>query len=184
VALDIEDLAGTPEPEAVARACAEHEAARPFDLAAELPWRMRVLRVGVQCHWILFTCHHIVWDGWSAAIFARELSALYRAARSGDVDPLPPLPIQYADYAVWQREWLQGAVLDEQLAYWRQALAELPTLELPLDYARPAQPSHRGERIAFTIEAELTQALRRLARSENATLFMTLLAAFDVLLYR
>ena len=114
----------------------------------------------------------------------RELSSAYAAFVSGQRADLPRLPIQYADYAVWQREWLQGEVLEQQLAYWREKLAELSTLELPTDRPRPPVPSYRGAQVAFDLPAPLTQALKELSRREGATLFMTLLAAFQVLLHR
>ena len=117
-------------------------------------------------------------------VFAQELSALYGAYSSGKPSPLPELPVQYADYAVWQRTQLQGEALKERLAYWKQTLADLPVLELPTDRQRPAAPSYRGGRVAFELGEELTRALKDLRRREQTTLFTTLLAAFQVLLYR
>ena len=133
---------------------------------------------------MLLTLHHIVTDGWSSGVLSRELSALYAAHCRGEARGLPALPVQYADYAVWQREWLQGEVLEQQLAYWKPALADLPALELPTDRPRPAIASFRGERIDFEIDEALTRRIKESAAREGATLFMTLLAAFQVLLYR
>ena len=135
-------------------------------------------------HLLLLNVHHIVSDGWSMGVLWRELSSAYNAFVSGHAPDLPGLPIQYADYAVWQREWLQGEVLEGQLAYWKEKLADLSTLELPTDRPRPPVPSDQGAHLTFDLPAPLTQALKELSRREGATLFMTLLAAFQVLLYR
>ena len=129
--------------------------------------------------------HHIVTDGWSLGVFIHELSALYQAFSTGRPSPLAELPIQYADFAAWQREWLQGAVLEEQLGYWQQQLAGAPgLLELPTDRPRPAVQSFRGASVAFGLEAELTHGLKALSQRAGVTLFMTLLGAFMVLLAR
>jgi amino acid adenylation domain-containing protein len=185
-ALPVEDLAGLAmdEREAQARRRAEDESARPFDLQRGPLFRARLLRLGPQEHWLLMMTHHIVFDRWSAAVLARELSALYRAFSRGLPSPLPELPVQYADYAEWQHEWLAGERLDRLLAYWKSALAELPTLDLPTDRRRLPVPTFQGGQIEFEIGDELAGALRELSRREDATLFMTLLAAFQVLLYR
>ena len=184
--LAMEDLSALPEGErqTVGDRRAREEAQAPFDLERGPLLRVRLLRLGEQAHWLLLTLHHIVTDGWSSGVLARELSVLYGAYCRGEPSPLPELPVQYADYAVWQREWLQGAVLDEQLGYWKRALAEMPALELPADRPRPAVTSYRGGRVALELGDELTRALKELGRREGATLFMTLLAAFQVLLYR
>ena len=143
-----------------------------------------LLRLGADAHWLLFNTHHIVTDHWSNSIFSRELAALYGAFRGGLAAPLTALPLQYADFAVWQREWLQGPVLERHLDYWRRALADLPALELPFDRPRPAVASARGGRVRFTIDPTLTSALKALGLREGATFYMTLLAAFEVLLMR
>jgi len=136
-------------------------------------------------HTLLLTMHHIVSDGWSMGVFVREITALYDAYTNGRSSPLLPLPIHYADYAVWQREWLIGDILEGQIAYWRQRLSDASfVLELPTDKPRPAIQSHRGARVPVTIERTLTEAMTRLGRREGATLFMTLLAAFAILLHR
>jgi len=184
--LEVEDLSALAarEREAEAQRRAQEEAAQPFDLEHGPLLRARLLRLGESEHWLLLTLHHIVTDGWSSGVLRRELSVLYEAFRAGRPSPLPELPVQYADYAVWQREWLRGEVLEEQLSYWKQALADLPVLELPTDRPRPAVASNRGARFGFELGEDLTRELKELGRRERATLFMTLLAAFQVLLYR
>ncbi len=157
---------------------ARDEAARVFDLRRGPLLRARLLRLAAAEHVLLLTLHHIVSDRWSMGVLMSELAALY----SGE--PLPPLPLQYADYAVWQRERLQGEVLEGQLAYWRQALDELPALELPADLRRPARPFHRSGQVAVEIPPALAADLRRLGREAGATMFMTLLAAFLVVMAR
>ena len=133
---------------------------------------------------LLVGMHHIVSDGWSMGVFWRELGALYGAFSRGEPSPLAELPIQYADYALWQRRWLTGEVLEEQLGYWKEQLAELPALELPTDHPRPPVQTHRGARRSLTLPESLTQALKELSRQEGTTLFMVLLGAFQVLLSR
>jgi len=184
--LEVEDLrAWAPEErEGEARRLARAEAEAGFDLQRGPLLRARLLRLAEREHWLLVTMHHIVTDGWSWVVFWRELSLLYRAYRRGEASPLPELPLQYADYARWQRRWLQGEVLQRQLRYWKHVLAQLPVLDLPTDRIRPAWPSYRGARVAFALGRELTRSLRELGRREGTTLFMTLLAAFQVLLYR
>ncbi|MEO5727675.1 MAG: condensation domain-containing protein, partial [Byssovorax sp.] len=161
------------------------EARRPFDLAHGPILRARALRLAEDRHVLLFAVHHIASDAWSSGVFVRELGALYRAFVSGTPSPLTELPIQYADYAAWQRRWLADTALDQQLAYWRGHLAGAPgALDLPADRLRSPVPSHRGDRRSRVISRSVAQALAELARREGVTLFMTLLAAFDVLLYR
>ena len=134
---------------------------------------------------LLLSMHHIVSDGWSMGVLFRELSALYAAYREGGESPLAELPVQYADYAVWQREQLAGEVLERQLAYWREQLAGAPALlELPTDRPRPPVQTYRGATVPVELSPELLERLQALGRSEGATLFMTLLAAFQVLLSR
>ena len=147
--------------------------------------RVQLLRMAENEHVALLTMHHIVSDGWSMGVLIRELSALYKAFTSGSEPALPELPIQYADYAAWQREWLAGEVLEQQLAYWKQQLGEdLPVLALPTDYARPALPTQRGALSRLELSAATTERLKQLSRHEGVTLFMTLLAVLDVLLSR
>jgi amino acid adenylation domain-containing protein len=165
------------------------EAREPFDLEHGPLIRGRLLRLGDEDHLLLLTVHHIASDGWSMAVLADEFSALYRAyAHDGvahHVDPLPALPLQYADYALWQRGWLRGAVLQEQLAFWRDHLRDAPTLlELPTDRPRPAVQDHAGATLNFTLDAPLTRALKALGRRHGSTPYMTLLAGWAALLGR
>jgi len=161
------------------------DARRSFDLARGPLLRVKLLRLGEEHHVLLLATHHIVADGWSLGVLMHEMAALYNAFISGQPSPLPDLPVQYADYTLWQHDWLSGAVLEAQLAYWKQHLANVPlVLELPTDYPRPAIQSHRGASLPFKITADLTQQLKQLGQQEGATLFMLLLAAFQVLLFR
>jgi len=185
-ALSVVDLQALPsaEREAAAHALAVEEIRQPFDLAHGPLLRVRLLRLEEQRHVLLVSMHHIIADGWSMGIFVRELIALYTAHTQEQPTPLPELPIQYADYAVWQREWLQGDVLAEQLAYWRRQLADLPEIELPTDRPRPREQSYRGATHTVLLAPELCTELLALAQNEGATLFMLLLAAWQTLLYR
>ncbi len=179
-----EDLTALPEAEreAAARRRARAEAQRPFDLAAGPLLRASLLHLGADDHALLLTLHHIVADGWSMTVLVRELLAFYQA---GEQAPLPALPLQYADFAGWQRRWLQGEALDAQLAYWRRQLAGAPPLlELPTDRPRPAVQSFRGATYSFSLPRELADRLRALSQKAGATLFMTLLAGFQALLAR
>ncbi len=185
--LPLADLRELPERERAseARRLAEEEANRPFDLSKDLMLRARLIRLAEDEHLFVLTLHHIAADGWSMGIFWRELAALYQAFSEGHPSPLPELPVQYADYAIWQREWLQGEVLDKQLAYWKERLAGAPTvLDLPTDFPRPIVQSNRGARQDLVLGQKLTQRLQKLSRQEGVTLFMTLLAAWQVLLSR
>ena len=161
------------------------EADTPFDLGRGPLLRVRLLKLAEREHIFLCTFHHIIFDGWSSAVFYRDLSALYEAFRRGeDTTPLKALPVQYADYALWQRERLEGEELERQLAYWKSQLADAPALALPTDLARPLQPSFAGGRHSLHLGPEIASRLKELSRQENATLFMTLLAAFQLLLSR
>src|SRR5262249_10252450 len=135
-------------------------------------------------HIVQVTMHHIVSDGWSLGVLIREVSALYEAFRLGDSSPLPDPTFQYADFAAWQRDWLQGEVLREHLDYWTAQLGGLSRLELPTDRPRPPVPSGRGGERHAIIPRDVLDAVRALGREEGATLYMTLLAAFQVLLHR
>nr|QEO74315.1 condensation domain-containing protein [uncultured bacterium] len=185
--LPVTDLSGL-APDEQARRVHEltAEAARfVFDLESRPLMRAGVLRLGEEEHVLLLTMHHIVSDAWSVSVLVRELAALYEAYARGGESPLPELPVQYSDYALWQRQHLTGEVLEEQLGYWRRQLAGAPPLlPLPTDRPRPAASSFRGAAVPLTLPAELTGALRRLAQREGTTLFMTLLAAFQTLLSR
>ncbi|HVG43862.1 MAG TPA: condensation domain-containing protein, partial [Longimicrobium sp.] len=161
------------------------EAARPFDLAAGPLFRALLLRLGEDDHVLLLSMHHIVSDEWSMGVLSRELSALYEAYREGRESPLPELAVQYADYAAWQREQLEGEALERQLGYWRERLADAPALlELPTDHPRPAVQTFRGAIERVQLPAEVLEGLEALARREGATLYMVALSAFQALLSR
>jgi amino acid adenylation domain-containing protein len=161
------------------------EAQRPFDLEQGPLCRALLVRLAPADQVLLVTLHHIVTDGWSAGIFVRELSALYQAFATGQESPLPELPIQYADFALWQRRWLSGPVLAAQLDYWQRQLTSAPhVLDLPGDHPRPPVHTFHGGIEHFAVTPELTQQLKRLSRQSGVTLFMTLLAAFALLLSR
>jgi amino acid adenylation domain-containing protein len=161
------------------------EASKCFNLT-EVPLLWCILiKLSEKEHIAFFIIHHIITDGWSVGIFNNELTTLYEAFSQNKPSPLPELPIQYADFAIWQRQYLQGKVLDNLLTYWKQKLSgSLPVLKLPFDYPRPAIQTFSGKRKTFFLSADLTEALRTLSRNEDATIFMTLLAAFKTLLYR
>ena len=175
--------------EAVRTAESQHlantEARCPFDLSRGPLLRVRLLRLSSQEHMLLLTMHHILSDGWSLGIFVRELAALYEAFSAGQPSPLADLPLQYVDFALWQREWLQGEVLERQLAYWKNLLGDAPpVLELPIDHPRPALQTFRGSSYAFSLPHTLSEKLKSLSNQQEVTLFMTLLAAWQVLLFR
>jgi amino acid adenylation domain-containing protein/FkbM family methyltransferase len=173
------------ERESTVREMAAEELQHLFDLRRGPLLRVRLLGLSETEHVVLFTAHHIVTDGWSLGVLVKEVATLYSAYLEDLPSPLPELAIQYADFAHWQREWLQGEVLEEQLSYWRERLAGAPALlELPTDRARPAVQSFRGAHYSFSVPAELTGELQQLSRREGVTLFMTLLAAFQTLLWR
>ncbi|HEX9944888.1 MAG TPA: amino acid adenylation domain-containing protein, partial [Thermoanaerobaculia bacterium] len=185
--LPVIDLGGLPAAALAAEAfrLAGQEALRPFDLARGPLLRTSLLRRGEEEWTALLGVHHIVSDGWSLGVLVRELSALYAAFRRGDLSPLPELPVQYADYAVWQRQWLQGEALEVQLAWWREELAGAPTLlELPADRPRPPVQTYRGGTAGVLLDRPLAGALADLARREGTTLFMVLLAGLQALLSR
>jgi amino acid adenylation domain-containing protein len=186
VRLDVEDISGLSEVERAAEVerRAEAEAREGFDLAEGPLLRVKLLRLADDEHLLLLTMHHIIADGWSMGILVREVAALYEAHRNGIEAELPELPIQYADYAVWQREYLSGEVLEQQLSYWTKQLAGAPAvLELPTDRPRPEEQTYRGAQQEVKLSASVSEQLRALSRREGVTLYMTLLAAFDLLLY-
>ncbi|HEX6287554.1 MAG TPA: condensation domain-containing protein, partial [Herpetosiphonaceae bacterium] len=192
IALPVTDLSGLPaaDREATVQRHILAEARQPFDLAQGPLIRAALLRLhraqDGQEHVLILTLHHIIADGWSQGVLIRELTTLYRAFAVGQTDAarLPELPIQYADFAYWQRDWLQGEVLERQIDYWRQQLADLPKLHLPTDHPRGAVQTITGGRHTHTLSPPLTSALHTLSQQEGATLFMTLLAAFQALLSR
>ncbi|MEL7144094.1 MAG: amino acid adenylation domain-containing protein, partial [Cyanobacteria bacterium J06573_11] len=183
----------------------ETEAYRPFDLSQDLMLRATLIQLAPkensagnsennseknsnensEEYVLQFVMHHIASDGWSRSVFTQELTALYNAYEKGQANPLLPLAIQYADFSQWQREWLSGDRLTQQLNYWEQQLKGAPPLlELPTDHPRPLQPSYQGERVSFTLPDALAEKLRTLSKQQGVTLFMTLHAAFNILLYR
>lgn len=186
LSLPVIDLRHLPEGErgAVAQRLADEGAWQPFDLSRGPLLRASLLRLGPFAYVLLLTLHHIVADDWSMRILHEELTTLYNAFAAGLPSPLPELPIQYADYAVWQRDWLQGEALESQLAYWRRQLAGLTPLELPTDNPRPAVQSFRGASHLLKVLPPLAAALQALSQRRGVTLFMTLLAAFLTLLHR
>jgi len=185
--LPVVDLRGLPESgrEAQARRWVREEASRPFDLSRGPLLRTTLLSLREADHILLFAIHHIVSDGWSSGILIRELLALYRAFSRGEPSPLPELPIQYADFAEWQRQWLRGTVLEAQLSYWSGQLAGAPALlRLPTDRPRPAEANDKANKVTRWFSRALTRKLHALGQRRGVTLFMTLVAAFNTLLYR
>jgi amino acid adenylation domain-containing protein len=181
------DLQNLPfdEREVEAQRLATNEAQQPFDLEREPLVRVMVLQLGSSEYVFLLIVHHIIFDGWSTDVFYGELAALYEAKCTGKPLILPELPVQYADFAVWQRHWLTGEVLETQLNYWKQQLKDAPTLlELPTDRLRPAVQTFRGTHQYIALSLELSEALAELSKGTGVTLFMTLYAAFVTLLYR
>ncbi|WP_026735861.1 non-ribosomal peptide synthetase [Fischerella sp. PCC 9605] len=182
--INLEHLSGKVWEEEVKQIAAK-EAQKPFNLSKGLLVRATLLRLSEEEHVLLVTMHHIITDGWSCGVFLRELSTLYAAFSTNQPSPLSELPIQYADFAVWQRDRIQGKFLATQLNYWRQQLSgELPILQLPTDRPRPNVTTVAGAKQYFKFSKALTDALRQLSQQADATLFMSLLAAFNILLYR
>jgi amino acid adenylation domain-containing protein len=182
VELRVTDVGRLPTPEV--EKLLREESSRPFDLSSDLPLRAALLKLEAEEHILLVVMHHIASDGWSMGAFYRELSIFYEAFCRGGVASLPELPIQYADFTVWQRHWLQGEVLEKQLAYWKQQLSDIPVLDLPTDQPRPAMQTFRGARQSLALPKALSDEIQALSRREGATLFMTLLAGFQTLLHR
>lgn len=180
------DLTSVPaaQREAAARKMVQADMEQGFDLRYAPLFRVKLLRLAAEEYLLTVTIHHIVFDGWSLALLTREFSELYQAYSTGEESHLPELDVQYPDFAVWQREWLQGGVLDEQLHFWKKQLSGAAALELPRDFSRPPVMSHRGGSLKSVISAELTAKLKEVSRREGVSLFMTLLAGFDVLLSR
>ncbi|HEY9430810.1 MAG TPA: amino acid adenylation domain-containing protein, partial [Blastocatellia bacterium] len=184
--LEIEDLTGLvqEEREEKARTAMKAEAGTGFDLGRGPLLRARVLKLEEEKHLALFTMHHIVSDGWSMGVLAREVCEIYEAMAEGREASLPELEVQYADYAVWQKSYLDGRLLDDEVGYWKKRLKDAAVMELPTDRARPPAPSYRGARERVAIDNSLSEGLRRLCRREGVTTFMTLMAALKVLLMR
>ena len=187
VVMPLIDLGEYPESsrEAEARRLATEAAQQPFDLAQGPLLRTTLLRLGDNQYLFILIMHHVIADDWSHGVLFQELSVLYEAFSAGKPSPLPPLPIQYADYAVWQRQWLQGEIAEKQLSYWEKQLREMPSIhELPTDYTRPPVQTFRGARETRTLPESLVEKLKTLSRREGVTLFMTLLAVYKILLWR
>jgi amino acid adenylation domain-containing protein len=187
VPLSMVDLSALSEVQREAEAIrlANEEAQRPFNLVQGPLLRTTLLKLASEEYMLLLTIHHIIFDGWSLGVLYEELATLYQAFSTGQLSPLPDLPIQYVDFALWQQERLQGEELAGQLAYWKQHLAGAPALlELPTDRPRTASPSSQGSTYLVTLSSELNKALKTLSRQEGVTLYMTLVAAFQTLLYR
>ncbi len=187
LSLPVVDLRGLPnqEQEAEVQRRIAKDAQRPFDLSKSPLLRTTLLQLNEQTHILLLVMHHIISDGWSMGVLVHEVSTLYDAFAKGCPSPLPELPIQYADFAVWQREWLQGEVLETQQSYWKQQLrGNLPVLQLPTERSRPSVQTGQGATQFFRLTPNLSEALKILSQREGVTLFMTLLAGFKTLLYR
>ena len=183
--LPLIDLGGSREGESEAQRVLEEEARRPFDLEQGALLRTTLLRLGEREHLLVAVLHHIVADGWSAGILVREIEALYAAFSRGEASPLAELPLQYADFAYWQREHFAGGRLQKLIAYWQEQLrGSLPVLELPTDRPRVGVQTFSGRRQTRRLPVSLAERLKELSQGEGATLFMVLLAAFKVLLYR
>lgn len=182
--VDLKQLAGEKLEVEVQRR-AEEEAKTPFDLEQDLLLRVGLLRLDESEYIFLATMHHMISDGWSFKVFFQELSALYKAFSDGKSSPIPALPVQYADFAAWHRQWLQGEKLEAQRGYWKQQLSgEVPVLDLPADYPRSAAKTDRGASQSLVLSKALTEKLKIFTRHEERTLFITLLAAFKALLYQ
>lgn len=185
LSISILDLSGSAEIEQQVQQLATEEAHRPFNLTQAPLLRLTLLRLKETQFVLLITLHHIIFDGWSLGVLIREVMALYRSFLAGQPSPLPELPIQYADFALWQRQWLQGDVLNAQIDYWTHQLSgDIPVLQMPTDRPRPPVQTGRGAAQSFTLSPSLSKALKQLTQREGVTLFMTLLAAFKTLLYR
>jgi non-ribosomal peptide synthetase component F/SAM-dependent methyltransferase len=186
VPLPVVDLGGLPDEERQERLRELYrtEVSRPFDLERDQFLRPMLVRLDADRHVLVLSQHHIATDGWSLGVLLGELSVLYRAFATGWSPPLPELPLQYGDFAAWQRRWLSGSTLERQLDYWRRQLAEAPLLDLPPARARPLTRSWDGDSVPCRLPAPLVQRLRRLGDSERATLYMVLVAAFAVVASR
>jgi amino acid adenylation domain-containing protein len=181
---DLRELPGS-ERRSEAGRLIDEEARRPFDLREAPLLRATLLRLAEDEHVLMINMHHIISDDWSLGVLFREVSLLYEAFSKGNSSSLPELPIQYADYAAWQREWLAGETLEKQLSYWKEQLSgELPGLQLPADHARPTTQGFRGARQSILFPKDLSPGIKLLGQREGTTIFITLLAAFNVLLYR
>ncbi|MBW4592863.1 MAG: amino acid adenylation domain-containing protein [Brasilonema angustatum HA4187-MV1] len=184
--LEIVDLREAPQPqEEIVQRLVDTHAQEPFDLNTGPLFKAKLLQLSEQKNVLLLNMHHIISDGWSMGVFKREWEQAYAAFAAGNTPHLSPLPIQYSDYAAWQRSWLQGEVLERQENYWKQQLGDAPRLlDLPTDHPRPAQQSYQGGREEYCLSSELTQKLKTVSQKHGVSLFMTLLTAFSILLSR
>jgi non-ribosomal peptide synthetase component F len=184
VKVPVLDLSGFADREGRAREIVAAEARQPFDLSNGPLFRARLVQLEPEEYLLMFTMHHIISDGWSVGVLVREVTSLYQAFIKGETSPLRELSIQYADFSIWQREYLAGKVADDELTYWKTQLAGAPPLlELPTDRPRPAIQTYSGARHSFMLSSEASEELKALGRRESVTLFMLLLASFKVLLY-
>ncbi|MCU0546656.1 MAG: condensation domain-containing protein [Oscillatoriaceae cyanobacterium Prado104] len=182
--IDLQELPGQ-QRELQAQKLAVEDAEQPFDLEKIPLWRIKLLRLAEAEYVLIRTVHHMIFDGWSHSVFLRELGVLYEAYSTQQPSPLTELSVQYADFAHTQRQWLQGEILSSQLDYWKQQLSgNVPALELPLDYPRPTSPSYRGGCQSIELSELLTDALKKLSYQQGVSLFVTLLTAFNTLLYQ
>ncbi len=187
LAIPVYDLShlNADERERQAQSLAEKEVKRPFNLAAGPLLRVVIIKLEAEDQVVVFSLHHIISDGWSVGILIREFADFYKSMEKKESAVLPELPVQYADFAAWQREWLKGTALEEQLRYWKEKLAGAPPLlELPLDFPRPAVQTFNGGRESILLPEDLLKKMKEKSRAQNATLFMMLLALFKILLYR
>ncbi|HZF12221.1 MAG TPA: amino acid adenylation domain-containing protein, partial [Thermoanaerobaculia bacterium] len=168
---------------AEARTIMGEDAVLPFDLTTSPLFRARLFKLAADLHLLYYNVHHICYDGWSMGVFASELATIYDAFAAGRPSPLPELPVQYLDFALWQRGWLQGPVLEEQVSYWKKQLASAPPLELPTDRPRSPVRTHNGSARPLFLDKPLTEAVNGLARRESSTLFIVLTAAWKALLH-
>lgn len=184
ITIPVHSVADEPEAEREQRArnFARREAMKPFDLEHGPVWRAAIIKLGDADHVFFLCIHHVASDGWSMELLVKEFVELYEARRQGHPPVLPDLPVQYADFAVWQREWLQGEVLEEEIEYWRRQLAGLPQTDLPTDYSRKPRANSPSARQPFQLSKELTEKLKALSYGEGAMLFMTLLSALQIIL--
>lgn len=186
ISLQIADLPALPasEREAGAQELALKSINFKFDLSRDVLLRAHLLRLADEEHMLVLVTHHVISDGWSMRLLLGELVAIYTALSEGKPSPLPELSVQYVDYAYWQRQWTQGASLEESLSYWRGQLRGWTWVDLPFDHPRPAAPSLRGAQQTLDVSEALTAELKEFSRRERVSLFMTLLAAFKALLFR
>jgi hypothetical protein len=184
--LAVIDVSGLQEAkrEEAARQIARQEGHRPFDLQRGPVWRAGLIRLGEDEHVLVLCIHHIASDGWSSALLVRESVQLFESLQKGNRSPLAELKVQYADYAMWQRGWLQGEVLESQMEYWKRKLRQAPVSEIPTDKKRVEKKQQRSSKEEIRVSEELTAQLKQMSRREGVTLFMTMVAAFQIVIGR